>query len=72
MNIRLGVLAIALSLASGSAFAGARDQLDTFTNGLKTLEGGFTQQVFDQKGRSRSPRRARSRCRRPTCSAGST
>ena len=51
MNIRLGALAIALSLASGSAFAGARDQLDTFTNGLKTLEGGFTQQVFDQKGR---------------------
>lgn len=51
MKIRLGVLAIAVSLASGSAFAGARDQLDAFTNGLKTLEGGFTQQVFDQKGR---------------------
>ncbi len=51
MKIRLGVLAIAVSLASASAFAGARDQLDAFTNGLKTLEGGFTQQVFDQKGR---------------------
>lgn len=47
----LSGLAIALALASGSALADARAQLHTFTNGLKTLDGGFTQQVYDQKGR---------------------
>ena len=48
----LAGLSIALVLASGSAWAdGARAQLDSFTQGLKTLDGGFTQQVYDQKGR---------------------
>ena len=47
----LTALAIALALASGSAWADARAHLDTFTKGLKTLDGGFTQQVYDQKGR---------------------
>lgn len=40
----------ALLLAS-HAFAGARDELDTFTRGLKGLEGQFAQQVFDGKGK---------------------
>ena len=47
----LSSLAIALALASGSAWADARARLDAFTQDLKTLDGGFTQQVYDQKGR---------------------
>ncbi len=35
----------------GSAFAGARDDLDTFTKGLKGLDGQFTQQVYDSQGK---------------------
>ncbi len=50
MKTRLTLLALGLSLASGSALAQARAQLDQFTNGLKTLDGGFVQQVYDQKG----------------------
>lgn len=34
----------------GSAFAGARDDLATFTKGLKGLDGQFTQQVYDSQG----------------------
>ncbi len=52
--IRLLGLAAAL-LASQvfaiSALAGARDQLDAFTKGLKGLDGQFTQQVFDANGK---------------------
>lgn len=55
MKTRLTVIALpvslGLALASGGASAQARAQLDTFTQGLKTLEGGFTQTVYDQKGR---------------------
>ena len=55
MKTRLTVMALpvalGLALASGGASAQARAQLDTFTQGLKTLEGGFTQTVYDQKGR---------------------
>jgi outer membrane lipoprotein carrier protein len=47
--IRLAVLAAAL-LAT-TAFAGARDDLTTFTKGLKGLDGRFTQQVFDANGK---------------------
>ena len=43
--------AVAASLFSGSARAGARDDLNTFTKGLKGLDGQFAQQVFDQKGK---------------------
>lgn len=50
-QIVFGSLAITLALASGNAWADARAQLDSFTRGLKTLDGGFTQQVYDQKGR---------------------
>jgi outer membrane lipoprotein carrier protein len=47
--IRLAGLAIALFTTS--AFAGARDDLTTFTQGLKGLDGQFTQQVFDANGK---------------------
>jgi outer membrane lipoprotein carrier protein len=39
------------ALAASSAFAGARDDLNTFTKGLKGLSGQFTQQVFDPSGK---------------------
>ncbi|MFC3816199.1 outer membrane lipoprotein chaperone LolA [Lysobacter sp. GCM10012299] len=38
-------------LAASSAFAGARDNLNAFTKGLKGLSGDFTQQVFDTNGK---------------------
>lgn len=44
-------VAAGLMLFAGAASAGARDQLDSFTRGLKTLDGRFTQQVFDAKGK---------------------
>ncbi|HEY4583812.1 MAG TPA: outer membrane lipoprotein chaperone LolA [Lysobacter sp.] len=43
--------AAGLMLFAGVASAGARDQLNAFTKGLKTLDGRFTQQVFDAKGK---------------------
>ena len=44
-------VAAGLMLFAGAASAGARDQLDSFTKGLKSLDGRFTQQVFDSKGK---------------------
>lgn len=45
-------LAAALLLAVAcTASAGARDQLTSFTKGLKSLDGRFSQQVFDSKGK---------------------
>ena len=46
-------LLIAVVALAGAAHAGAREQLDSFTRGLKGLEGQFTQQVFDESGRAR-------------------
>jgi outer membrane lipoprotein carrier protein len=46
---RLAVLA--LVLASGTAFAGAREKMQGFTQGLKGLEGRFEQRVFDPNGK---------------------
>lgn len=43
--------AAGLLFVSGVASAGARDELNAFTKGLKGLDGRFTQQVFDAKGR---------------------
>ena len=43
----------AIALLASAAHAGARDQLDSFTRGLKGLDGQFTQQVFDDNGRVR-------------------
>lgn len=51
MNILTIPLAAALILASASSMAGARDDLDVFTKGLKGLDGQFTQQVYDTNGR---------------------
>lgn len=42
---------LATALLAGSAFAGARDDLNGFTKGLKGLDGRFTQQVFDANGK---------------------
>jgi outer membrane lipoprotein carrier protein len=39
------------ALFAGSASAGARDELKSFTAGLKGLDGQFTQQVFDASGK---------------------
>lgn len=40
-----------LFAAIGPAVAGGRESLDAFTKGLKGLEGRFSQQVFDSKGK---------------------
>jgi outer membrane lipoprotein carrier protein len=40
---------VAAVLVATNAFAGAREDLNTFTKGLKGLEGQFTQQVFDPR-----------------------
>ena len=53
-NFRRHVITTALLLAgaaSTSAWAGARDDLRSFTNGLRGLDGQFAQQVFDSRGR---------------------
>ena len=49
------VLAIAAGvlLLAGNAIAGARDDLDAFTKGLKGLRADFTQQVYDPNGKLR-------------------
>ncbi len=44
-------LALVIALVAGNASAGARDQLKTFTTGLKGLDGQFTQQVYDAAGK---------------------
>lgn len=44
------LLAVAC-LASTTAWAGARDELKQFTTGLKGLDGAFSQQVFDTRGK---------------------
>ena len=43
--------AAGLMLIASTASAGARDQLNTFTKGLKTLDGRFAQQVYDPRGK---------------------
>lgn len=42
---------LATALFATSAFAGARDELKTFTTGLKGLDGQFTQKVYDGGGK---------------------
>ncbi len=44
------LLALAMALAATPALAGARDKLAAFTKDLKTLDGQFTQQVYDSNG----------------------
>lgn len=50
MKPRFLLLALAASLASGNALAAAREAFDNFARGLKTLDGGFVQEVYDNKG----------------------
>ena len=47
------ILAAALLLAANAADAGARDQLNAFTKDLKGLDGQFSQQVFDPRGKQK-------------------
>ena len=44
-------LVLAAALFAGTALAGPRDTLDSFTRGLKGLDGQFVQQVFDANGK---------------------
>jgi len=53
MKPATSILATALLLAATAANAGGRDQLDTFTKGLKGLDGQFSQQVFDARGKQK-------------------
>jgi outer membrane lipoprotein carrier protein len=45
------LLGLTAALFATTAFAGARDDLNDFTRGLKGLDGRFTQQVYDPKGK---------------------
>jgi outer membrane lipoprotein carrier protein len=53
MKLAVSVLTAALLLASHAADAGARDQLNVFTKGLKGLDGQFSQEVFDARGKQK-------------------
>ena len=50
MRYWLAALAL-LSTLAGTAFAGAREDLATFSNGLKGLDGRFEQKLYDLDGR---------------------
>lgn len=47
----IGLIGLAATLFATNALAGARDDLNAFTKGLKGLDGQFAQQVFDAKGK---------------------
>ena len=51
MKQPLRLIALGAALLAGTAIAGARDNLKSFTAGLKGLDGQFTQQVYDTKGK---------------------
>ena len=51
MKQSLQLLFLGTALLAGNAFAGARDDLKSFASGLKGLDGQFTQQVYDAKGK---------------------
>jgi len=51
MKQSLQLLFLGTALLAGNAFAGARDELKSFASGLKGLDGQFTQQVYDAKGK---------------------
>lgn len=53
MKLTTNILTAALLLAATAANAGGRDQLNTFTKGLKGLDGQFSQQVFDARGKQK-------------------
>jgi outer membrane lipoprotein carrier protein len=47
----LAALLTTSAMFATTAFAGARDDLTTFTKGLKGLDGQFVQQVYDSNGK---------------------
>ena len=47
----LAALLTTSAMFATTAFAGARDDLATFTKGLKGLDGQFVQQVYDTNGK---------------------
>lgn len=49
--MRLPLFGLALALFASTAMAGARDDLNAFTKGLKGLSGQFSQQVYDPQGK---------------------
>lgn len=51
MKHSIRILALAAAVFASNAMAGARDDLKSFTNGLKGLDGQFTQQVHDGNGK---------------------
>lgn len=51
MRLVTTIAATGLMLFAGAASAGARDQLNAFAKGLKTLDGRFSQQLFDSRGK---------------------
>lgn len=51
MTFIVRILVTATLFAAGAAQAGGRESLDSFTKGLKGLDGQFSQQVFDSKGK---------------------
>jgi outer membrane lipoprotein carrier protein len=51
MKWPLHLLLLGATLLAGTAFAGARDDLKSFASGLRGLDGQFTQQVYDAKGK---------------------
>jgi len=53
MKLTTSILTAALLLAATAANAGGRDQLNTFSKGLKGLDGQFSQQVFDARGKQK-------------------
>ena len=53
MKPTASILAAALLLAASAAQAGARDELTAFTKDLKGLDGQFSQQVFDVRGKQK-------------------
>ncbi len=53
MSLRIAALTAALLFASSAANAGARDDLNAFTKGLKGLDGQFSQQVLDARGKQK-------------------
>ena len=52
-KVLTSAIAIGLLSMMGAASAGARNDLDTFTKGLKGLDGQFTQQVFANNGKQK-------------------
>ena len=51
MTFIIRLIVIATLLTTGAVHAGGRESLNSFTKGLKGLDGQFNQQVFDSKGK---------------------